>query len=80
MGGCLSIFIIRRTSPSGRDDDDDSSSTAKVIYMNASVREYPIPLNVSNVLEANQSPSSSSSSSFFICHSNSLYHDSYIPA
>ncbi|KAM2383255.1 hypothetical protein COP2_042013 [Malus domestica] len=77
MGGCLSTVIVRRTSSSGR-DNGDSSSTAKVIYMNACVREYPVPLIVSKVLEADQS--SSSSSSLFICHSDSLYYDSYIPA
>ncbi|XP_048421004.1 uncharacterized protein LOC125467890 [Pyrus x bretschneideri] len=73
MGGCWSIVLVRGTSSSGR-DDDESSSTAKVIYMNASVHEYPVPLNVSEVLEADQS------SSLFICHSDSLYYDSYIPA
>ncbi|KAB2595786.1 hypothetical protein D8674_031236 [Pyrus ussuriensis x Pyrus communis] len=73
MGGCWSIVLVRGTSSSGR-DGDESSSTAKVIYMNASVHEYPVPLNVSEVLEADQS------SSLFICHSDSLYYDSYIPA
>ncbi|XP_048430912.1 uncharacterized protein LOC103968038 [Pyrus x bretschneideri] len=77
MGGCLSIVVVTRSSSSGR-DDDDSSSTAKVIYMNGFIRDYPVPLKVSKVLEADRSSSSSSSS--FICHSDRLYYDNYIPA
>ncbi|XP_008237879.1 PREDICTED: uncharacterized protein LOC103336598 [Prunus mume] len=78
MGGCLSSAI----RSSHNEELLLSSPTAKVISINGSLREYPVPVIVSQVLEAGQtasSSSSSSSSSSFICNSDRLYYDNYIP-
>ncbi|KAF8084995.1 hypothetical protein N665_0688s0016 [Sinapis alba] len=67
MGLCVSI---------GR-SECDSSPTAKIVTVNGDLREYNVPVLASQVLEAE---SSSSSSSFFLCNSDSLYYDDFIPA
>ncbi|XP_062165494.1 uncharacterized protein LOC133872006 [Alnus glutinosa] len=74
MGACFSSVIGSRESRS-------SQPTAKIISVNGSLREYPVPVYVSQVLEAESSSSSSSSSSSprFLCNSDSLYYDDYIP-
>ncbi|PQM41582.1 uncharacterized protein Pyn_27209 [Prunus yedoensis var. nudiflora] len=72
MGGCLSSVS------SHNEELLLNSPTAKVISINGSLREYPVPVIVSQVLEAGQTASSSSSSSF-ICNSDRLYYDNYIP-
>ncbi|XP_043713267.1 uncharacterized protein LOC122661817 [Telopea speciosissima] len=46
---------------------------AKVISANGNLREYPIPVTVSQVLEIE-------TSSCFLCNSDSLLFDDYIPA
>ncbi|KAF8406768.1 hypothetical protein HHK36_008860 [Tetracentron sinense] len=48
-------------------------STARVISTNGSLCEYPVPVTVSQVLEME-------SSSCFLCNSDRLYYDDYIPA
>ncbi|KAE8057474.1 hypothetical protein FH972_014164 [Carpinus fangiana] len=71
MGACFSS--VR--------DSRSSQPTAKIISVNGSLREYPVPVNVSQVLAAESSSSSSSSSSSpsFVCNSDRLYYDDYIP-
>ncbi|XP_010539749.1 PREDICTED: uncharacterized protein LOC104813724 [Tarenaya hassleriana] len=75
MGGCASVGRI----------EFDSSPTAKIVTVNGDLREYNVPVLASQVLEAESmaasSPSSSSrSTSYFICNSDSLYYDDFIPA
>ncbi|KAI5326950.1 PREDICTED: Protein of unknown function DUF4228 [Prunus dulcis] len=74
MGGCLSSVI----RSSHNEELLLNSPTAKVISINGSLRAYPVPVIVSQVLEAGQTASSSSSSSF-LCNSDRLYYDNYIP-
>ncbi|KAJ4849140.1 hypothetical protein Tsubulata_040169 [Turnera subulata] len=77
MGGCFSCSLFSES-------DIMSSPTAKVVSVNGDLREYPIPVSVSQVLEsqnaASSSSSSSSSSSRFLCNSDMLSYDEYIPA
>lgn len=56
--------------------------TAKVISIHGDLREYYLPAFVSQVLQAEiaSSSSSSSSSSWFLCNSDLLLYDEYIPA
>jgi hypothetical protein len=64
--------------------DSISSPTVKVVTVNGDLREYSIPVLASQVLEAEAAAASSSSSSrpssYFICDSDSLYYDDFIPA
>ncbi|XP_042494338.1 uncharacterized protein LOC122073775 [Macadamia integrifolia] len=64
MGSCFS---------SDATDYNSDPSTAKVISVNGNLREYPIPVTVSQVLEIE-------SSSCFLSNSDSLFFDDYIPA
>lgn len=72
MGGCLSSATAKSPSP----------PSAKVISLNGSLLEYPVPILVSQVLIHAQASSSSSSSSskIFLCNSDGLYYDQPIPA
>ncbi|KAJ4884611.1 hypothetical protein Rs2_34704 [Raphanus sativus] len=74
MGLCVSV---------GR-SECDSSPTAKIVTVNGDLREYNVPVIASQVLEAesmaSSSSSSSRSSSYFLCNSDSLYYDDFIPA
>ncbi|CAN7052841.1 unnamed protein product [Brassica rapa subsp. trilocularis] len=73
MGLCVSV---------GR-SDCDSSPAAKIVTVNGDLREYNVPVLASQVLEAESMASSSSSSrpsSYFLCNSDSLYYDDFIPA
>ncbi|XP_018843086.1 uncharacterized protein LOC109007735 [Juglans regia] len=74
MGVCFSSVWGRESRP--------SHPTAKIISVNGVLREYPVPVTVSQVLETEKSSSSSSSSSSscFVCNSDRLYYDDYIPA
>ncbi|XVF74037.1 hypothetical protein PTKIN_Ptkin13bG0029400 [Pterospermum kingtungense] len=58
--------------------------TAHVVSLNGDLRKYNIPVLVSQVLQAEaasaSSSSSLSSSSIFLCNSDRLYYDDYIPA
>ncbi|CAH8363955.1 unnamed protein product [Eruca vesicaria subsp. sativa] len=67
MGLCVSV---------GR-SDCDSSPTAKIVTVNGDLREYNVPVLASHVLESESMPSSSS---YFLCNSDSLYYDDFIPA
>ncbi|CAK7345944.1 unnamed protein product [Dovyalis caffra] len=55
--------------------------TAKVISIHGDLREYYLPAFVSQVLQAEiaSSSSSSSSSSWFLCNSDLLFYNEYIP-
>lgn len=55
-----------------------TSSAANVITTDGELRQFPTPITVSQVLV--QLQLSPSSSSFFICNSDSLYYDENIPA
>ncbi|CAN8312766.1 unnamed protein product [Cochlearia groenlandica] len=57
----------------------NSSPTAKIVTVNGDLREYKVPITASQVLEA-ESAADSSSSSYFICDSDSLLYDDFIPA
>ncbi|KAF3523000.1 hypothetical protein F2Q69_00050188 [Brassica cretica] len=71
MGLCVSV---------GR-SDCDSSPAAKIVTVNGDLREYNVPVLASQVLEAESMASSSSRpSSYFLCNSDSLYYDDFIPA
>ncbi|KFK42075.1 hypothetical protein AALP_AA2G208100 [Arabis alpina] len=72
MGTCVSI---------GRNECDSSPSTAKIVTINGDLREYNVPVLAYQVLEAESMSSSSiRSSSYFLCNSDSLYYDDFIPA
>ncbi|XP_023643472.1 uncharacterized protein LOC17895908 [Capsella rubella] len=72
MGLCVSV---------NRNDCDSSSTTAKIVTINGDLREYDVPVLASQVLESESTASSSSrSSSFFLCNSDSLSYDDFIPA
>lgn len=62
--------------------DSNSSPTVKIVTVNGDLREYNVPVIASQVLEAESAAASSSSrsSSYFICDSDSLYYDDFIPA
>ncbi|XP_043713266.1 uncharacterized protein LOC122661816 [Telopea speciosissima] len=64
MGSCFS---------SNATDESPNPSMAKVISANGKLREYPIPVTVSQVLEFE-------TSSCFLCNSDSLLFDDYIPS
>ncbi|KAF8055702.1 hypothetical protein N665_1287s0001, partial [Sinapis alba] len=65
--------------------DSNSPPTVKIVSVNGDLREYHVPVVASQVLEAESAAASSSSSSsrpssYFICDSDSLYYDDFIPA
>ncbi|XP_021892160.1 uncharacterized protein LOC110810331 [Carica papaya] len=74
MGSCFSM----------EEHGDSPPPTAKVVSVNGDLREYNLPMFVSQALLAESSSSSSSPSSrqnnCFICNSDSLFYDDYIPA
>lgn len=76
MGSCFSSDL----QPS----DSGSLPTAHVISVNGDLRKYNIPVVVSQVLQAEAAAASSSSSllssSIFLCNSDRLYYDDFIPA
>ncbi|XP_030447053.1 uncharacterized protein LOC115670010 [Syzygium oleosum] len=65
MGGCFSQEV------------SDPSRTAKVISASGELHEYHVPISVSQVLHAE---TYSSSSPCFICNSDRLYYEEFIPA
>ncbi|KAF5741000.1 putative Poly polymerase 1 [Tripterygium wilfordii] len=69
MGSCLSS-----------DDSELRIPTAKVVSVNGDLHEYNVPVLVSQVLQSHESSSSSSSTNYFLCNSDRLYYDDYIPA
>ncbi|KAL4022031.1 hypothetical protein IC575_015750 [Cucumis melo] len=76
MGGCLSnCLIIPKVSSSV---PPPPPPTAKVISLQGHLREYPVPISVSRVLQTENSSSSTSDS--FLCNSDRLYFDDFIPS
>lgn len=63
---------------------DDARPAANVVSIGGDLRRYPVPVTVSQVLQSEFTSSSSSSSSKssppFLCNSDRLYFDDYIPA
>lgn len=78
MGACVSSSYL------GHHESHEQlrPKTAKVISIHGDLREYYLPAFVSQVLQAEiaSSSSSSSSSSWFLCNSDLLLYDEYIPA
>ncbi|XP_033132215.1 uncharacterized protein LOC103835765 [Brassica rapa] len=70
MGICVSLN--RR--------DSNSPPTVKIVSVNGDLREYNVPVLASQVLEAESSAAAAASSSYFICDSDSLHYDDFIPA
>ncbi|KAL8514483.1 hypothetical protein ACS0TY_013553 [Phlomoides rotata] len=66
MGGCLSSESFQKPS-------------AYVVSVNGELRQFPLPITVSQVLDESSSDSDSDSDSFFLCNSDALYFDDYIP-
>ncbi|KAJ6953226.1 hypothetical protein NC652_005047 [Populus alba x Populus x berolinensis] len=78
MGACVSSSCL------GHHESHEQlrPKTAKVISIHGDLREYYLPAFVSQVLRseiASSSSSSSSSSSWFLCNSDHLSYDEYIP-
>ncbi|CAH8351875.1 unnamed protein product [Eruca vesicaria subsp. sativa] len=69
MGICVS---------SNRRDSNNPSPTVKIVTVNGDLREYNAPVLASQVLETESA--AASSSSYFICDSDSLNYDDFIPA
>ncbi|XP_010416580.1 PREDICTED: uncharacterized protein LOC104702430 [Camelina sativa] len=78
MGLCVSV--------DRNEYDSSSTTTAKIVTINGDLREYDVPVLASQVLESESTSSSSSSSSsrsssfYFLCNSDSLYYEDFIPA
>ncbi|KAJ0247712.1 hypothetical protein HA466_0161370 [Hirschfeldia incana] len=70
MGTCVSL----------NRKDSNSPPTVKIVSVNGDLREYDVPVLASQVLEAESAAAESSSSSYFICDSDSLCYDDFIPA
>ncbi|KAG9456580.1 hypothetical protein H6P81_001088 [Aristolochia fimbriata] len=64
MGSCFSSEA----------SDSVTLSAAKVISINGALREFPVPVTVSHVLQYE------STSSCFLCNSDKLFFDQHIPA
>ncbi|KAL0699792.1 hypothetical protein Bca4012_055914 [Brassica carinata] len=78
MGICVS---------SSNQSESNSPPTVKIVTVNGDLREYNVPVLASQVLEAESAAAASSSSSsssrpssYFICDSDSLCYDDFIPA
>ncbi|KAK3029001.1 hypothetical protein RJ639_038204 [Escallonia herrerae] len=71
MGACLSSS--RESRPTS------SNSTANVVTANGELRQYAVPVTALQVL-MQQETTTTSGFSFFLCSSDSLYYDDYIPA
>ncbi|KAL2242343.1 uncharacterized protein LOC105158850 [Sesamum indicum] len=67
MGGCFS---------SESDYSHRQRLTANVVSVNGELRQYPLPITVSQVLHFE----AGSPGSFFVCSSDGLYFDDYIPS
>ncbi|KAK8512672.1 hypothetical protein V6N13_082793 [Hibiscus sabdariffa] len=79
MGACFSSDGLDLIS------DSTHHPTAKVVSVSGDLHKYSLPVFVSQVLQAeaalsSSSSSSSSSSKIFLCNSDSLSYEEYIPA
>ncbi|KAF2312015.1 hypothetical protein GH714_027762 [Hevea brasiliensis] len=70
MGTCFSCSVFSESQL--------LPPTAKVVSVNGNLEEYYVPVFVSQVLDSEAA--SSSSSSYFLCNSDFLSYDDYIPA
>ncbi|KAJ0237472.1 hypothetical protein HA466_0248630 [Hirschfeldia incana] len=69
MGICVSF---------NQREESNSPPTVKIVTVNGDLREYNVPVLASQVLEAESA--AASSSSYFICDSDSLCYEDFIPA
>ncbi|KAI5660859.1 hypothetical protein M9H77_20182 [Catharanthus roseus] len=76
MGVCISCSSNRSL---GDDDSSTKPNSAYVVSIGGDLRQYSVPITVSQVLQS-ELISPSSSSPGFLCNSDRLYFDSYIPA
>lgn len=80
MGACFSTWIIM---DSNHHLNLSSTSSANVITLNGQLRQFPIPLTVSQLLlqiDSESKSKSKSESESFVCNSDSLYYDEHIQA
>ncbi|KAI3465506.1 hypothetical protein Pfo_022169 [Paulownia fortunei] len=68
MGGCL--------SSQSSDHSCHQKPSANVVSVDGELRQYSLPITVSQVLQSQ----TSSPDSFFLCNSDRLYFDEYIPS
>jgi hypothetical protein len=74
MGTCFSATCIESGASA------PSSPTARVVSISGALKHHNVPISVLKVLETEISGSSSKSEKYFICNSDQLYYDDYIPA
>ncbi|KAK3018189.1 hypothetical protein RJ639_002882 [Escallonia herrerae] len=74
MGACVS------SSPESR--PNSSNSAANVVTVNGELRRYAVPVTALQVLMQQETTTTTTTSgfSFFLCSSDSLFYDDYIPA
>lgn len=78
MGACFSTWIIM---DSNHHLNLSSTSSANLITLNGQLRQFPIPLTVSELfLQIHSESESKSKSEYFICNSDGLYYDEHIQA
>jgi hypothetical protein len=77
MGCCLSST---GSGAEGRGSKTDITTTESVISANGDLHQYTIPLTVSKVLEMEFPTSTPPAANYFVCNSDHLYYDDYIPA
>lgn len=75
MGGCLSIRMI--TCSNNDNDDKLSSSSANIITTDGQLRQFLVPITVSQILQQLDQPPQSNC---FIANSDSLFYDELVPA
>ncbi|KAG8377179.1 hypothetical protein BUALT_Bualt08G0001200 [Buddleja alternifolia] len=82
MGCCMSSESSSSSSSSSADYSTSRrhrKPSANVVSLTGELRQYPLPVTVSQVLQS-ETTASSSPDSFFICNSDRLYFDHYIPS
>ncbi|KAL3845936.1 hypothetical protein ACJIZ3_003339 [Penstemon smallii] len=76
MGGCLSSSSSESTDYSSRGGGNSRKPSANVVSANGQLRQYSVPITVSQVLQSE----TTSPDSFFLCNSDCLYFDDFIPS
>lgn len=77
MGACFSTGMVMDSK------HHLNLSSANVITLNGQLRQFPVPLTVSQLflqLDSESESKSKSESEYFICNSDSLYYDEYMQA
>ncbi|KAM7259902.1 hypothetical protein ACFE04_008706 [Oxalis oulophora] len=77
MGSCFSSTCIGSTPSSI--STSSSSPSARVVSITGALKDYTVPITVSSVIESEVS-NINSPDNYFICNSDRLYYDDYIPA